>query len=65
MFFCERCRERKAWPESMSRSYGRCELCQKSAESLVHAYMRAAHTLGVDVLPMPHLKNHKENENGS
>lgn len=32
MFFCEPCRELRDWPESpLSRSYGRCEICDQVA----------------------------------
>lgn len=31
MFFCEPCRKKWRWPESMSRSRGRCEMCEKPA----------------------------------
>lgn len=31
MFFCEPCRKLRDWPESMSRSGGRCEICENSA----------------------------------
>lgn len=28
MFFCEDCRKKKAWPSSIGRSEGRCEVCK-------------------------------------
>ena len=31
MFFCEKCRKDRDWPSSISRSYGRCEMCEQSA----------------------------------
>lgn len=31
MFFCEECRVKRAWPASMLRSMGPCELCKKRA----------------------------------
>lgn len=31
MFYCEECRQANKWPESIFKSYGRCELCEKSA----------------------------------
>lgn len=27
MFYCEECRKKKDWPETMSRSTGPCEVC--------------------------------------
>lgn len=30
MFYCEDCRKKNGWPESMCRSYGRCEVCGKT-----------------------------------
>lgn len=27
MFFCDECQSRLAWPGSMSKSFGRCEVC--------------------------------------
>lgn len=32
MFYCKDCREKNAWPEGLGRSYGRCEVCGKTAE---------------------------------
>lgn len=32
MFYCEKCRIKKNWPESISKSYGRCEICKKTEE---------------------------------
>jgi hypothetical protein len=29
MFYCEKCRIEKGWPESYSRSTGRCECCNE------------------------------------
>ena len=29
MFYCNECRKKNDWPESMFRSYGRCEVCGK------------------------------------
>lgn len=31
MFYCEACRKRREWPESLSRSIGNCELCSTRA----------------------------------
>jgi hypothetical protein len=31
MFFCEKCRVKNQWPESLARSRGRCEVCGKNA----------------------------------
>lgn len=31
MFFCKPCGEQRQWPESGSKSYGRCEVCEKEA----------------------------------
>jgi transcription initiation factor IIE alpha subunit len=27
MFYCENCREKRDYPESFMRSYGKCEMC--------------------------------------
>jgi hypothetical protein len=27
MFYCEPCAEERNWPDSMMKSYGRCEIC--------------------------------------
>ena len=29
MFFCEKCRVKKQWPESFGKSVGPCEVCGK------------------------------------
>jgi len=31
MFFCEACRVKRGWPESLARSHGSCEVCGKHA----------------------------------
>lgn len=31
MYYCEDCRFEKDWPQSMTRSQGRCEICNKTA----------------------------------
>lgn len=31
MFFCEPCRKKEDWPESLLLSKGRCEICKKTA----------------------------------
>ena len=31
MFYCDRCRIRKGWPETLARSTGPCEVCGKTA----------------------------------
>ncbi len=31
MFYCDECREKRKWPESMHKSYGKCELCGKTS----------------------------------
>jgi hypothetical protein len=31
MFFCKACQMKNQWPESMALSYGKCEVCNKSA----------------------------------
>lgn len=30
MFFCEKCRKKRNWPDSIGKSYGRCEVCGQS-----------------------------------
>lgn len=32
MFFCDPCKEKNGWPESIFKSYGRCEMCGKHAK---------------------------------
>lgn len=32
MFYCAQCRRAKAWPESLFRSRGRCEICRRVAD---------------------------------
>jgi len=32
MFYCEKCRKKWKWPEGLSGSHGRCELCGKTAD---------------------------------
>jgi hypothetical protein len=32
MFYCDRCRKKNDWPESMAKSHGPCELCHKVAD---------------------------------
>lgn len=44
MFFCEPCRKKKDWPESMGRSAGRCEVCK------VHS---VCHDVPSKLLPKP------------
>lgn len=44
MFYCEDCRKRNDWPDSLSLSRGQCEACGKTA----HCYDRPSSTL-----PMP------------
>lgn len=31
MFFCEECEKRNEWPNSLFKSFGRCEVCGKAA----------------------------------
>lgn len=31
MFFCDTCAEKNKWPQSWSKSGGRCEVCGKTA----------------------------------
>lgn len=32
MFYCEACRKKNKWPELWFKSFGRCEMCAKTAE---------------------------------
>ena len=32
MFYCEKCRIEKDWPESITKSYGKCEICEDTCE---------------------------------
>jgi|WetSurMetagenome_2_1015567.scaffolds.fasta_scaffold160858_2 hypothetical protein len=29
MFYCDKCRKKYNWPESMCKSRGKCEICDK------------------------------------
>lgn len=31
MFYCDPCRKYNAWPESISTSFGPCEMCRKQS----------------------------------
>ena len=31
MFYCKKCGDDREWPEGFFKSYGRCEICGKSA----------------------------------
>jgi hypothetical protein len=31
MFFCEKCREKNDWPDSIMKSFGKCEVCGEHA----------------------------------
>lgn len=31
MFYCNKCKDEKGWPESWSKSYGKCEICDEVA----------------------------------
>lgn len=28
MFYCEKCADKKKWPHSWNKSYGKCEICE-------------------------------------
>lgn len=32
MFYCEKCAKKNEWPETVFKSYGKCECCDKVAE---------------------------------
>lgn len=32
MFYCNQCKDKNDWPESIARSHGRCEVCGKSRD---------------------------------
>ncbi len=32
MFYCQECQEASKWPISISKSFGKCEICGKRAE---------------------------------
>lgn len=32
MFYCDKCKEKNNYPESLVKSYGQCELCGKTEE---------------------------------
>jgi hypothetical protein len=44
MFYCDPCRVRKEWPETLSRSTGPCEICGKTA---------LCHDCPSEYLPLP------------
>lgn len=44
MFYCEKCRKHRHYPESLFKSYGSCELCGKTA---------ICHDVKSSLLPMP------------
>lgn len=50
MFYCEACRKAKNWPEGMSRSYGRCEVCKFEAS----CYDVPSSRLPMPPAPSPH-----------
>lgn len=54
MFFCEKCRKKKGWPESIRGSHGRCEVCGKTADC--HDVPSCALPVGADGLPKPKRK---------
>lgn len=31
MFYCKECEKKEDWPSGFFKSYGRCEVCEKSA----------------------------------
>jgi len=31
VFYCDECRKAKDWPESIGKSVGKCEMCEKKA----------------------------------
>jgi len=56
MFFCERCKIEMYWPESMSRSYGKCEVCDLVA---------VCYDVPSQYLPPPKRKVNKDGNLGS
>jgi hypothetical protein len=48
MFYCDRCRVRNHWPETMARSTGPCEVCGKTA---------VCHDTPSKYLPLPRVKD--------
>jgi len=32
MYYCEECRIKKGWPNSIMRSYGMCEICGRTKD---------------------------------
>ena len=44
MFYCDECREKKGWPESLAMSIGPCEVCGQ---------MRSCWDVKRDKLPLP------------
>ena len=44
MFYCDECREKKGWPESLAMSIGQCEVCGQ---------MRSCWDVKSDHLPLP------------
>jgi len=44
MFYCDSCATKRAWPGSIARSYGRCEVCGET---------RACNDRASSTLPLP------------
>jgi hypothetical protein len=49
MFFCEKCRKERNWPESLFKSFGSCEVCGNSAQP--------CHDVKSSLLPLPESSN--------
>jgi hypothetical protein len=48
MFYCEKCRKRNSWPESLARSEGPCEVCGRTT---------VCHNTPSKYLPLPPVLN--------
>ena len=44
MFYCEPCRKERNWPDSIGKSYGRCEVCGET---------RSCNDRAASTLPLP------------
>lgn len=53
MFYCEDCAKENEWPEVISKSYGRCEICYKS---------KLCYDVQSKDLPLPKWKREEQEE---
>ena len=53
MFFCDKCAEKRDWPESFSKSYGKCEICDN---------VTVCSDVPSRYLPIPKIPDHLDKE---